>query len=159
MFWWNNYRRQSISSSSIDLVRVVSGYGTDSELDSTGNSEVGTLTPPLSMTWWFSLPMISETKGLVLEGEVLDLKWASGGWLFHYIGGSYGSSPWSLLNWFIFILIIGGRNFGPRTMQASALCPILPQHLQILFCLVRWSTMTIWRDTVWLFMEYEGLNY
>ena len=46
------------------------------------------------------------------------------------IGGSFGSSPWRELNWFIFLLRLVGRNFGPQMIQASALCPIIPQHSQ-----------------------------
>ena len=42
------------------------------------------------------------------------------------------------VSWFIFLLRLGGRNFGPRMMQASDLCPILPQNSQILFCLVKY---------------------
>ena len=86
------------------------------------------------MAQWLSFPMISETTGLVLEGEDLDLRWASGGWLFHSLGDCFGSSPCSALNWLIFLLIIVGRNFGPRMMHASALCPIFLQNSQILFC-------------------------
>ena len=50
-----------------------------------------------------------------LEGDVLDSKWSFGGWLFHYLGGLFVSSPWSALNWFVFLLRLGGRNFVPRT--------------------------------------------
>ena len=38
-----------MSSSSIYLIGVVPGSGTDSDLDSTGNAKVGILTSPLSM--------------------------------------------------------------------------------------------------------------
>ena len=65
-------------------------------------------------------PMIAETKGLVWGEEILYLKWAGGGWLFHYLGGSVGESPWRALNWLIFILILGGINLGLWMMQASA---------------------------------------
>ena len=37
------------------------------------------------MAWWLIIPMIDETTGLFLEGY-------SGGWMFHSIGGSVGSS-------------------------------------------------------------------
>ena len=70
-----------------------------------------TSTSPLLMKWWFSLPMIAETKGLVFGEEVMDLKWAAVGCLLHYIGGSFVSSPWKALDWFIFILILGGMKF------------------------------------------------
>ena len=138
---------------------MVSGYGTDSELDSTGNSEVWILTSPLSMSWLLSFPMIAEITGLVLEVEVLDLEWASGGCLLHSLGDYFGSSTWTALNWFIFLLILGGSNFGPWMMHASDLCPILPQHPQILFCLVRRSAITGWISAVSLLMEYEGLKW
>ena len=69
------------------------------------------------------------------------LKWDYGGWLIHYIGGSFGSSLWRDLKWFIFIRI-GGMNFGPRMMQASALCPIIPQHSQLLFYIVQRAAIT-----------------
>ena len=75
---------------------------------------------------WFSLPMIAEPTVLVLEGEDLALKWDAGGWMFHSLGGSFGSSPCSALNLFIFLLRLDRRNFGPRMMHASDLCPILP---------------------------------
>ena len=42
--------------------------------------------------------MIAEITGLVLEGEVLDLKGAFGGWLFHYLDGYFGLSPFIALN-------------------------------------------------------------
>ena len=119
---WKNFRRWSISSSSIDLIRVVYGSGKYSDLDSTG----WTLTLKLSMAWWLSLPIIAETTGLVLGGHVLDFKWSAGGWMFHSIGGSFGYSPQRALNWLIFILILGWRNLGPHMMQASELCPTLP---------------------------------
>ena len=37
------------------------------------------------------------------------------------------------------------HHFGPRMIHASALCPILPQHSQILFCLMRRAAITGWR--------------
>ena len=98
---------------------------------------------------------MDETTGLVLGGKVLDLKWDSGGWLFHPIVGSFGSSPWRELNRFIVLLILGGRNLWPRMMQESDLCPILPQHSKIIFCLMRKAAITGWIDTVSLFMEDE----
>ena len=100
--------------------------------------------------------MIAEITGLVLEGEELNLKRASGGWLLHYLGGSFGLSPWSELKRLIFLLRFGGRNFGPRMMHASALCPILPQHSQINFCLMQRSAITGWRVAASLFLEDEG---
>ena len=136
----------------------MSGSGNDLELDSTRNYEVVILTSPLSMAWWLSIPMIADITGLVLEGEVLDLKWADGVWLFHSISGSFGSSPWSALNLFIFILRLGGRNIGPHMIQGSYLCPILPHNSQILFCLVRRYSITEWRVDASLLMEDEGLK-
>ena len=56
--------------------------------------------------------------------------------MFHSLGDSVGSSPLRALNWFVFLLIIGGRKLGPRIIQASALCPILPNISQIIFCLM-----------------------
>ena len=92
------------------------------EWDSNGYSEGLTLESTLSMELWFSLQIIAENTGLLLGGDVLDLKWAAGGWLFNCLGGSGGSSPWWALNLFVFILILGGSNLGPYMMQESALC-------------------------------------
>ena len=138
---------------------MVSVSGTYSELDSTGNSEVGILTSPLSMAWWLSFHMIAEITGLVMKVEVLDLKWASGDWMFRYLCGSFGSPQLSALNWFIFIPRLGERKFGPQMMHASALCQILPQHSQIILCLVRRSAITWWRVATSLFLEYERLKW
>ena len=44
----------------------------------------------------------------------------------------------------------------PRTMQASALCIILPHHSQILFYLMRRAEITGWRFDVSLLMGGEG---
>ena len=76
--------------------------------------------------------------------------------MFHSIGGSFGYSPCSALNLFIFLLRIGGRNFGPRMMHASSLCPILPQHSQIIFCLVRRAVITGWIVAALLLLEDKG---
>ena len=100
--------------------------------------------------------MIAEITGLVLEGEELNLKRASGGWLLHYLGGSFGLSPWSEVKSLIFLLIFGGRNFGPRMMHASDFCTILPHHSQIIFCLVRSAAITSCRVAASLLLEYEG---
>ena len=139
---WNNSRRWSISSSSIDLIGVVYWSITDSELNYTGNSEGWTSTSPLSMAWWLSLPMKAGTVGLVLGVGVLDLKWSAGGWLFRSLGCSFSYSPPGALNLFIFLLRLGGRNSGPRIMQESVLCPILPHNYQILFYLMCRSVST-----------------
>ena len=104
-------------------------------------------------------PIISETTGLVLGGEVMNPKWADGGWMLQFICGSFGSSPWRTLNLFIFIPRICGRMFLPWIMKASALYKILPQHSQILFCLMRRFTITVWRDAVSLLMEDEGKKW
>ena len=151
---WNNSRRWSFKSSKIDLIGVASEYGTDSELSSSGKYESWNLPWPLSMTQWLSFSMITENTGLVLEREVLYLRGDTGGWLLHSLGDSCGSSPWRTLNLFIFLLRRGGRNFWSLMIQASYLCPILPQHLQIIFCLVRRSVIAGWRDAVSLLMEY-----
>ena len=97
-----------------------------------------------SMEWWLSLPMIAETTGLVLGGEVRDMVLAAEGWLFHSIGVSVDSSPWRALNWFISLIRLGVINLGPRIIQSSALCPILPQYFQILFCLLWRSAIAGW---------------
>ena len=138
------------------LIGVVSGSGTDSELNSTGNYEWWISTLPLSMSWWSSLPMIAKTIEMVLGGDVLYLKWAAGGWLFQSLGGSFGSSPLSVLNWFIFIIIIGGRRLCPRMMQAPALCPILSQHSKKIFCIIPIDEIFGWRDSISFLMEDEG---
>ena len=104
------------------------------------------------MELWFLL-MIAVTTGLVFGGEVPYFKWAAGGWLLHHLGDSFGSSPWMTLNLFIFLLRLGGRNFGPRMMQAWALCPILPQHSKIIFCFVRIAPINGWIDDLSLLME------
>ena len=87
-------------------------------------------------------PMIAETTGLVLGGEVMDLNWAVGGWMFHSFGVSVGSSTWRAFNWFVFILRLGGRKLGSRLMQASALWLILPHNYQIIFWLTRRAAIT-----------------
>ena len=110
------------------------------------------------MELWFSLTMIAETTGLVLGGRLRYLKWTSGGWLFHYLGGSVGSSQWSELNWLIFILRMGGRKLLPRMIHESALCPILPHNLQIIFCITCRAAMTVFRVNVLLFVEYDLLK-
>ena len=56
-------------------------------------------------------------------------------WMFQPLGISVGSLTLSVFNWFIFLLRIGGSNLGPRVMQASSSCPILPQHQQINVCI------------------------
>ena len=81
------------------------------------------------------------------------LKWASGGWMFHSLGVSVGLSTWKALNWSIFILRLGGRNLGTRMIQASALCPILPHHLQIIFCLIWRAAITGLRVALSLLVE------
>ena len=43
-------------------------------------------------------PIIAETTGLVMGGEVLDLKLSAKVWLFHSLGDSVGSSPRRSLN-------------------------------------------------------------
>ena len=78
--------------------------------------------------------------------------------MFYSLGGSFGLSPCSALNLFIFLLRLGGRNFGPRMMHASDLCPILPQHSQIRFCLMRRAAITGWRVVASLLLEDEGPN-
>ena len=55
-----------------------------------------------------NFPLIAEITGLSLEGDVLNLNWDAGVWLLHSLGGSFGSSQWSVLNWFIFLQRIGG---------------------------------------------------
>ena len=142
----------SVLSSSIDLITVVSVSERYLGLNSTGNYEGWTSTSTLSMSWWLSLPMIAETKRLVLVGEVIYLKWASGVWMFHSLGGSFSSSTWMALKGLIFLLRLGGSNLGPQIMQELALCPILRRNLQLLFYIIshqRWysiSTATYWRS-------------
>ena len=133
--------------------------GTDPELNSIGNSEGWTSTSPLSIAWWLRLPIRDETTGLVFEGEVLDLRWTYVGWLIHSLGGSFGLSLWRAFEWFVFLPIFGGSNFGPQMMQESALCPIFPHHSQILFCLVQRAAITGCRDAVPLLMKDEGLKW
>ena len=152
----NKYRVWSISSSSIDLMIVSSGSWTDSELNSTKTFEGWISISPLSMSWWLSLPMIAETTELVFG--VLELKWAAGSWLFYYIGGLFGPSPWWALNWFICLLRLGRSNLGPQMIQALDLCPILPQHSQILFCLMWRASITVWRDYLSFSMEMKYQN-
>ena len=76
--------------------------------------------------------------------------------MFHSIGGSFGYSPCSALNLFIFLLRLGGRNFGPRMMHASYLCPIIPQHLQMILCLTWRDAITGWIVAASLLLEDEG---
>ena len=110
------------------------------------NSEWWTSKSPLSMVRWLSLLTTAETTRLVLGGHVMYLKWSGVCWMFQYLGGSVGSSPWRALHWFIFLLILGGRNIGPWIMQASDLCTIFPQHSQIIFCLMRRSFFSFFRS-------------
>ena len=116
-------------------------------------SEGWTSTSPLSMAWWLSIPIISETTGLVLGVDILNLNWSYGVLLLQYIVGSFGSSPWRALNWFIFLIKHGGSNLGPQMIQSSSLCPILPQHSQILLCMMQISAITVWRVSVSFLME------
>ena len=76
--------------------------------------------------------------------------------MLHSLSGSFGSSPCSALNLFIFLLRLGGRNFGPRMIHASDLCPILTQHSQILFYLMWIVAITGWIVAASLLPEYEG---
>ena len=62
--------------------------------------------------------MISETTELVLVGDVWGSKWTYVGFMFHSLGISAGLSPRWSLNWFIFILRLGGRNLGTRMMHS-----------------------------------------
>ena len=75
-----------------------------------------------------NIPMIAENAGLFLEEEVLGLKWSDGYWLFQYLGGSVGSSPWRAFHWFIFLLRLRGMKLGTRIIQSSSLCQIITQH-------------------------------
>ena len=76
--------------------------------------------------------------------------------MFHYIGGSVGSSPERDLNWIIFLLKIDGSKLLSRMTQASALCPIHPNLLQIIF-FQNWITeITGWRVAESMLMKYEG---
>ena len=63
-------------------------------------------------------PIIAETTGLVMGGEVLDLKLSANVCLFHSLGDSVGSSPRRALNLLIFLLRLGWRSLGPRIIQA-----------------------------------------
>ena len=63
--------------------------------------------------------------GLLSGGEVRDFKWTDRGWMFQPLVGSVGSLPWSVFNWFIFLLILGGSNLGPWMIQASSFFSIL----------------------------------
>ena len=101
-------------------------------------------------------PLDRWNRRTLLGGEVLDLKWASVYWLLHPLDVSVGSSSFRTLDWFIFIIILGGSNLGPWMIQASSLCTILPQHSQIIFCLMRRYSITGWRVTIALLLEDEG---
>ena len=59
------------------------------------------------------------------------------------------------MNWFIFIIRLGGIHLGPQMIQASALCPILAQNLKIIFCLMRRAEITGLIVDVSLFVEDE----
>ena len=48
--------------------------------------------------------------------------------LLHSLCVSVSPYPSKLLNFFIFILRLGGMNLGPQMMQASYLCLVLPQN-------------------------------
>ena len=99
--------------------------------------------------------MIAKTTVLVWFGEVQDLKWNYRGWLLHYIGGMVCSLTQRVLNWFIFTLILSGRNLGPRMIKSSALCTILPHNLQMILFWTQTYAMTSWRVDLSLLMEDE----
>ena len=113
-------------------------------------------TSPLSMVRWLILPMIAGTTGMIFGGEFIDLKWATEGWIFQSLGGSVGSSPKRALNWFIFLLRLGGRKLGPRMIQASAFCSVLPHHFPLIFCQTLIAAINGRRVHVSLLVEYEG---
>ena len=71
------------------------------------------------------------------------------------IGVSVGSLPWSELNWFIFLLRLGGRKLYLWMIKESALCPILPQNYKTTLCIMRISAMTVWRVSISFLMEVE----
>ena len=100
--------------------------------------------------------MIAKNTGLVLGGEVLYLVWAGGGCMFRSIGGLVGSSPWRVFIWFVFLLRLFKSKLGPQVMQASALFPIFPQRLQIVFCLTWGDLMYVWRVYVSLLVGDEA---
>ena len=64
--------------------------------------------------------------------------------MLHSLGVSVGSLLLRALNWLVFIIRTDGVNLGPHMMQASSLCPIIPQNYQILFCRTRRSAITGW---------------
>ena len=99
--------------------------------------------------------MVSKTKGLVLGGEVRYLKRTAGIWLLHSLGGILGSLPWIDLNWFIFIIRLGGRKLGPRMIQESDFYTIISQNSKITFYLTWVYKMTGWRAAVSLLVEDE----
>ena len=76
--------------------------------------------------------------------------------MFHSLGGSVSSSPWRSLNWFVFLMILGGRNLVPQMMQASAVCPIPPQNSQIILCIMQRDAITGCRYSVSFWGEDEG---
>ena len=57
--------------------------------------------------------------------------------MFHSPGVSVVSSPLRDLNWFVFLLILSGSKLGTRLIQTSALFTVLPNPLQIIFCVMR----------------------
>ena len=75
--------------------------------------------------------------------------------MFYSLGVAVGSSSLIQLNWFIFLIILGGSKLGQQIIQASALCPILPQHLQTVFCLMWRSKITGGRVDVSMLVEEE----
>ena len=48
---------------------------------------------------------------------------------------------------------ISGKNLGNLIIQESYLCPIIPKHPQILFCLTKRYDIIGWREAVSLFLE------
>ena len=76
--------------------------------------------------------------------------------MFHYLSVSVGSSHLRVFIWFVFLLILCGRKFGPQIMQALSFCPIIPIHFQVVFCIMWRAAITVWGDAVSLLMEDEG---
>ena len=75
------------------------------------------------------------------------------GWLLQFLGGSVDSSPWRALDWFIFLLIFGGRKLGPQILQSSDLCTILTQHSKIVLYHVWRAEINGWIVYVQLLVE------
>ena len=71
-----------------------------------------------------------------------DFKFIEGGFLCHYFGGSFGVTPWTVLNWLFFLRRLGSKNFSTLFMKDYYLYPNYLQQSHIICCLNIRDTIT-----------------